>query len=109
MTFLLCKVYPFSLSMEIKYIFIFIMFLLNSVVITLTDDDDIVEDAMSLHVMIVPSSRRSARTHRVRRMAQSLLSPFYSQPQIRQSAIPMDLKEATTLVFNTNMKPRYCL
>ena len=35
-------------------------------------------------------------------------SPFVSQPQTRQSAIPMDLKEAVALVFNTDMDLSYC-
>ena len=54
--------------MEIKYIFIFMMILLNSIVITLGDDVEIIDDVMLMRVMVVPSSRRSARTHRVRRM-----------------------------------------
>ena len=54
--------------MKIKYIFIFMMILLNRVVITLADDDYIDEDAMPLCAMIIPSSRRSVHTHRVRRM-----------------------------------------
>ena len=58
--------------------------------------------------MIEPQTHMSARTHRVRRMAQSLKSPFVSQPQTRQSVIPMDLKEVVALVFNTDMDPRYC-
>ena len=80
--------------MEIKYISIFMMILLNSVVITLVDDNDIVDDVMLMRAMVVPPSHRSARTHRVRRMTQSLLSPFYSQPQTHLSAIPIDLKES---------------
>ena len=66
MTFILCKVCQFSFFMKIKYIFIFMMILLNSVIITLTDDDYIDDDAMQLCVMIVPPFRRSAHTHRVR-------------------------------------------
>ena len=68
MKFLLCKVCRISFSMKIEYIFIFMMILLNIVAITLVDDDDIIEEALTLRAMIVPPSRRSARTHRVRRM-----------------------------------------
>ena len=57
---------PIFILHEIKYIFIFMMILLNSVIITLTDDDYIDDDAMQLCVMIVPPFRRSAHTHRVR-------------------------------------------
>ena len=74
MTFLLCKVYQFLLFMKIKYMFIFMMILLKSVVITLADDDYIDEDVMSSCAMIVPPPPppppppqilRSMHTHRV--------------------------------------------
>ena len=42
------------------------MILLDSVVITLEDDDYIDEDAMPLCVIMVPLSRKSVHTHRVR-------------------------------------------
>ncbi|KAL6326042.1 hypothetical protein AAG906_000917 [Vitis piasezkii] len=47
---------------------------------------------------VVPTNR-NVRRRRVRRMAPNLLSPYISQPQTKQSAIRMDLKQATTLVF----------
>ena len=56
----------FILHENYIHIYIYMMILLNSVVITIADDDYIDEVAMPLCSMIVPSSRRSASTHRVR-------------------------------------------
>ena len=103
MTFLLCKVYQFLLFMKIKYMFIFMMILLNSVVITLADDDYIDEDVMSSCAMIVPPPPPPPPPPKFLGVCTHIeLPPFYSQPQTRQSAIPMDLKEAVAIVFNTN-------
>ena len=84
------------------------MFVLNSNHHQIPGDADSAEDVMPLRAMMVPQAHRRSRTHRVRRMAQSLKSPFVPQPHTRQSAIPMDLKEAIAFVFNTDMDPRYC-
>ena len=40
-------------------------------------------------------------------MAPNLLSPFIAQPQIRQSTIKMDLKQAVVVVFDGDLDPRY--
>ena len=54
---------------------------------------------------VVPTNR-NVRRRRVRRMALNLLSPYISQPQTKQSAIRMDLKQATTLVFGEDLDAR---
>ena len=54
---------------------------------------------------VVPTNRNVQR-RRVRRMAPNLLSPYISQPQTKQSAIRMDLKQATTLVFGEDLDAR---
>ncbi|WJZ83062.1 hypothetical protein VitviT2T_002773 [Vitis vinifera] len=47
---------------------------------------------------VVPTNR-NVRRRRVRQMAPNLLSPYVSQPQTKQSAIIIDLKQAVALVF----------
>ena len=59
--------------------------------------------------MIVAPSDRSGRRRRVRRMAPNLLSPFIAQPQTRQSAIKMDLKQVAAIVFDGDLDPRYVI
>ncbi|RVW84192.1 hypothetical protein CK203_045329 [Vitis vinifera] len=56
-------------------------------------------DVMRLSDFIITPTNRNVWRRRVRRMAPSLLFPFISQPQTRQYAIRMDLKEAIALVF----------
>ncbi|WJZ96734.1 hypothetical protein VitviT2T_015387 [Vitis vinifera] len=48
---------------------------------------------------VVPKNRNVWR-RRVRRMAPNLLSPYISQPQTKQFAIKIDLKQAATLVVD---------
>ncbi|KAL6333931.1 hypothetical protein AAG906_039345 [Vitis piasezkii] len=57
--------------------------------------------------MVVAPSDWSGRRRRVRRLAPNLLSPFIAQPQTRQSAIKMDLKEAAAIVFDGALDPRF--
>ena len=59
--------------------------------------------------MLVAPSDRSGKRRRVRRMAPNLLSPFIAQPQTRQSALKMDLKQATAIVFDGDLDPRYVI
>ncbi|RVX13330.1 hypothetical protein CK203_021128 [Vitis vinifera] len=51
---------------------------------------------------VVPTNRNVWR-RRVRRMAPNLLSPYISQPQTKQSAIKIDLKQAAALVFGEDL------
>ncbi|WJZ81650.1 hypothetical protein VitviT2T_001480 [Vitis vinifera] len=48
---------------------------------------------------VVPTNR-NVRKRRVCRMAPNLLSPYISQPQTKQSAIKIDLKQAVALVVD---------
>ena len=61
---------------------------------------------MPLSDFIEALTNRSVRRRRVCRMAPNLLSPFISQPQTIQSAIRMNLKEATTFVFEGDLDAR---
>ena len=63
-------------------------------------------DVIPLSDFIIAPTNRRVRRYWLRRMAPNLLSPFISQPQIRQSAIRMDLKEATTFVFKGDLDAR---
>ncbi|RVW19677.1 hypothetical protein CK203_114559 [Vitis vinifera] len=60
-------------------------------------------DVMRLSDFIITPTNRNVWRRRVRRMAPSLLFPFISQPQTRQYAIRMDLKEAIALVFGGDL------
>ncbi|WJZ85832.1 hypothetical protein VitviT2T_005349 [Vitis vinifera] len=51
---------------------------------------------------VVPTNR-NVRRRRVRRMAPNLLSPYISQPQTKQSAIKIDLKQGAALVFGDDL------
>ncbi|RVW49070.1 hypothetical protein CK203_111715 [Vitis vinifera] len=51
---------------------------------------------------VVPTNR-NVRRRRVRQMAPNLLSPYISQPQTKQSAIKIDLKQAAALVFGEDL------
>nr|CAN80481.1 hypothetical protein VITISV_036329 [Vitis vinifera] len=51
---------------------------------------------------VVPTNRK-IRRRRVRQMAPNLLSPYISQPQTKQSAIRMNLKQAAALVFGEDL------
>ena len=63
-------------------------------------------DVMRLSDFIITPTNRNVWRRRVRRMAPSLLFPFISQPQTRQYAIRMDLKEAIALVFGGDLDAR---
>ncbi|RVX07411.1 hypothetical protein CK203_022624 [Vitis vinifera] len=54
---------------------------------------------------VVPTNR-NVRRRRVRRMAPNLLSPYISQPQTKQSAIKIDLKQGAALVFGDDLDAR---
>ena len=54
---------------------------------------------------VVPTNRK-IRRRRVRQMAPNLLSPYISQPQTKQSAIRMNLKQAAALVFGEDLDAR---
>ena len=54
---------------------------------------------------VVPINK-NVRKRRVRRMAPNLLSPYISQPQTKQFAIRMDLKQAAALVFGEDLDAR---
>ncbi|RVW23356.1 Kinesin-like protein KIN-14I [Vitis vinifera] len=55
---------------------------------------------------VMLSPQIGIRRRRVRRMAPNLLSPYISQPQTKQSAIRMDLKQAAALVFGEDLDAR---
>ena len=63
-------------------------------------------DVIPLSDFIIAPTYRSMRRCQVRWMAPNLLSPFISQPQTRQFAIRMGLKEATTFVFEGDLDAR---
>lgn len=43
----------------------------------------------------------------MRQMVLNLLSPFIAQPQTRQSAIKMDMKQVVAIVFDGDLDLRY--
>ncbi|CBI17023.3 unnamed protein product, partial [Vitis vinifera] len=72
----------------------------------IADEEVVVLEQLPLQSMVVAPSDRSGRRRRVRQLAPNLLSPFIAQPQTRQYAIKMGLKEAAAIVFYGALDPR---
>lgn len=71
----------------------------------IADEEVVVLEQLPLQSMVVAPSDRSGRRRRVRQLAPNLLSPFIAQPQTRQYAIKMGLKEAAAIVFYGALDP----
>ncbi|RVX22933.1 hypothetical protein CK203_008405 [Vitis vinifera] len=72
--------------------------------LTLNDDEEIVVyNHFSLRYVILAPSKRGGRRWRMRQMVLNLLSPFIAQPQTRQSAIKMDMKQVVAIVFDGDL------
>ncbi|RVW96058.1 hypothetical protein CK203_027740 [Vitis vinifera] len=72
----------------------------------IVDEEVVVSNHFPMRYMLVAPSDRSGKRRRMRQMAPNLLSPFIAQPQTRQSALKMDLKQAAAIVFDGDLDPR---
>ncbi|RVW24643.1 hypothetical protein CK203_096099 [Vitis vinifera] len=70
------------------------------------DEELVVHDHFHLRSVILAPSERGERQRRVHRMAPNLLSPFIAQPQIGQSTMKMNQKQAIAveMVMRSNAK-----
>ncbi|RVW56470.1 hypothetical protein CK203_072517 [Vitis vinifera] len=69
------------------------------------DEEVVVYNHFSLRSVILAPSKKGGRRWRMRRMVLNLLSPFIAQPQTRQSAIKMDMKQVVAIVFDGDLDP----